>query len=176
MRYVWSICRRLSPSQASDAVCLITCGPIFKRFSFTWGGAEVQSMAFVQMLHWWFWAWPKLLSLSKLSVSLVMVNEWELGFLVTEGVLASTVHCYKRYLKWSPPLENCSSGNGKRPRWCRNILSLGHTGILHSSRLEMSSGMEECKITAWARNILSLAHAGILHSPMPEMSEEGLIF
>jgi hypothetical protein len=42
--------------------------------------------------------------------------------------------------------------------------------------LEMSSGMEECKITAWARNILSLAHAGILHSSMPEMSEEGLIF
>jgi hypothetical protein len=42
--------------------------------------------------------------------------------------------------------------------------------------LEMSSGMEECKITAWARNILSLAHAGILHSSMPEMSEEGLNF
>ncbi len=40
--------------------------------------------------------------------------------------------------------------------------------------LEMSSGMEECKITAWARNILSLAHAGILNSSMPEMSEEGL--
>ena len=86
--------------------------------------------------------------------------------------LSTITHCYKRYLKWSPPLENCSSGNGKRPRWCRNILSLGHTGILHSSMLEMSSGMEECKITAWARNILSLAHAGILHSSMPEMSEE----
>ncbi len=55
-------------------------------------------------------------------------------------------------------------------------MSLAHTGILHSSMLEMSSGMEECKVTAWARNILSLAHAGILHSSMPEMSEKGLIF
>jgi hypothetical protein len=42
--------------------------------------------------------------------------------------------------------------------------------------LEMSSGMEECKITAWVREKMSLAHAGILHSSMPEMSEEGLIF
>jgi hypothetical protein len=39
--------------------------------------------------------------------------------------------------------------------------------------LEMSSGMEECKITAWARDKMPLAHAGILHSSMPEMSEEG---
>jgi hypothetical protein len=42
--------------------------------------------------------------------------------------------------------------------------------------LEMSSGMEECKITAWARDNMPLAHAGILHSSMPEMSEEGLMF
>jgi hypothetical protein len=40
--------------------------------------------------------------------------------------------------------------------------------------LEMSSGMEECKITAWERNILSLAHAGILHSSMPENVRGGL--
>jgi hypothetical protein len=37
--------------------------------------------------------------------------------------------------------------------------------------LEMSSGMEECKITAWARDNMLLAYAGILHSSMPEMSE-----
>ncbi len=55
-------------------------------------------------------------------------------------------------------------------------MSLTHTGILHSSMLEMSSGMEECKITAWARYNMSLAHAGILLFSMPEMSEEGLIF
>jgi hypothetical protein len=42
--------------------------------------------------------------------------------------------------------------------------------------LEMSSGIEECKITAQARDNMSLAHAGILHSSMPEMSEEGLKF
>jgi hypothetical protein len=42
--------------------------------------------------------------------------------------------------------------------------------------LEMSSGMEECKITAWARYNMSLAHAGILQFSMPEMSEESLIF
>jgi hypothetical protein len=41
--------------------------------------------------------------------------------------------------------------------------------------LEMSSGMEECKITAWARDNMPLAYAGILHSSMPEMSKEGLI-
>ncbi len=86
------------------------------------------------------------------------------------------LHCYKRYLKCSSPLENCSSGNGKRPCWCWNILSLAHTGILHSSMLDMSSGMEECKITAWARYNMSLTHAVILHSSMPEMSEECLIF
>jgi hypothetical protein len=40
--------------------------------------------------------------------------------------------------------------------------------------LEMSAGMEECKITAWARDNMPLAHAGILHSSMPEMSEESL--
>jgi len=62
---------------------------------------------------------------------------------------------------------------GKRPCWCRNILSLAPTGILFSSMLEMSSGMEECKITAWARDKMFLAHAGILHSSMPEMSEKG---
>jgi hypothetical protein len=55
-------------------------------------------------------------------------------------------------------------------------LSLAHSGILHSSMLEMSSGMEECKITAWARDNTSLAHAVILHSSVPEMSEECLIF
>ena len=32
-----------------------------------------------------------------------------------------TIHCNKRYLKWSSPLENCSSGNGKRP-----LLGLEH--------------------------------------------------
>jgi hypothetical protein len=85
-------------------------------------------------------------------------------------------HCYKRYLKRSFPLENCSSGNGKRPCWCRKIFSLAHAAILHSSMLEMSSGMEECKITAWAKDNMPLAYAGILHSSMPEMSEEGLIF
>jgi hypothetical protein len=42
--------------------------------------------------------------------------------------------------------------------------------------LEMSSGMEECKITAWAKDNMPLAYAGILHSSMPEMSEEGLKF
>ncbi len=42
--------------------------------------------------------------------------------------------------------------------------------------LEMSSGMEECKITAWARDNMSLAYDGILHSSMLEMSEEGLKF
>ena len=42
--------------------------------------------------------------------------------------------------------------------------------------LEMSSGMEECKLTAWARDNMPLAYAGILHSSLPEMSEEGLIF
>ncbi len=55
-------------------------------------------------------------------------------------------------------------------------MSLAHTGILHSSMLEMSSGMEECKITAWARYNMSLAHAGILQFSMPEMSKEGLMF
>jgi hypothetical protein len=49
-------------------------------------------------------------------------------------------------------------------------------GILHFSMLEMSSGMEECKITAWARYNMSLAHAGILKFSMPDMSEESLIF
>jgi hypothetical protein len=42
--------------------------------------------------------------------------------------------------------------------------------------LEMSSGMEECKITAWARDNMPLAYASIFHSSMPEMSEDGLIF
>jgi hypothetical protein len=42
--------------------------------------------------------------------------------------------------------------------------------------LEMSSGMEEFKITAWARDNMPLSNTGILHSSMPEMSEEGLIF
>ncbi len=85
-------------------------------------------------------------------------------------------HCYKRYLKQSSPLENCSSGNGKRPcRW-RKIFSLTHTDKLHSSMLEMSSGMEECKITAWGKDNMPRTHAGILHSSMPEKSEEGLIF
>jgi hypothetical protein len=42
--------------------------------------------------------------------------------------------------------------------------------------LEMSSGMEECKITAWARDNMPLAYAGILHSSMPEMLEKGSIF
>jgi hypothetical protein len=54
-----------------------------------------------------------------------------------------------------------------------NIFSLTHTGILHSSMLEMSPGMEECKITSWERYNMSLTHAGILHSSMPERSEEG---
>jgi hypothetical protein len=42
--------------------------------------------------------------------------------------------------------------------------------------LEISSGMEECKIKVWARYNMSLAHAGILQFSMPEMSEEGLMF
>jgi hypothetical protein len=42
--------------------------------------------------------------------------------------------------------------------------------------LEMSSGMEECKIPAWAKDNMPLAYAGILHSSMPVMSEESLIF
>jgi hypothetical protein len=42
--------------------------------------------------------------------------------------------------------------------------------------LEMSSGMEECKITAWAKDNMPLAYAGILHSSMQEMSEERLNF
>jgi hypothetical protein len=42
--------------------------------------------------------------------------------------------------------------------------------------LEMSSGMEECEITAWAKDNMPLAYAGILHSSMPEMLEEGSIF
>ncbi len=65
-------------------------------------------------------------------------------------------------------------GMKKAPCWCWNILSLTHTGILHSSTSEiseeglifyilcspckvnlrkiqeMSSGMEKCKISAWA--------------------------
>ncbi len=90
--------------------------------------------------------------------------------------IAIVDHCDKRYLKRSSPLENCISGNGKRPCWCRNIFSLAHAGILHSSMLEMSSGMEECKITAWAKDNMPLAYAGILHSSMPEMSEESSIF
>ncbi len=53
------------------------------------------------------------------------------------------------------------------------ILSLAHTGILHSSMLEISSVMEECKITAWAMYNICLAHAGILQFSMPEMPEEG---
>jgi hypothetical protein len=76
-----------------------------------------------------------------------------------------------------------SSGKLQFWEWEKTLLVPEHfvprphcTGILHSSMLEMSSGMEECKITAWARNILSLVHAGILHSSMPKMSEEGLIF
>ncbi len=89
--------------------------------------------------------------------------------------LLVSLHCYKRYLKWSSPLENCSSGNGKRPCWCWNTLSLAHAGILHSSMLEMSSGMEECKITAWASDNMSLSHADILHFSRPEISEECLI-
>ncbi len=95
---------------------------------------------------------------------------------ISRPSLFKPLHCYKRYFKRSSPLENCSSGNGKSPCWCRNIFSLTHSGILHSSILEMSSGMEECKITAWARDNMPLAHAGILHSSMPEMSEECLIF
>jgi hypothetical protein len=42
--------------------------------------------------------------------------------------------------------------------------------------LEMSSGMEECKITGWTRYNMSLAHASILLFSMPEMSEKGLMF
>jgi hypothetical protein len=49
-------------------------------------------------------------------------------------------------------------------------------GTFCSSMLEMSSGMEECKITAMARDNISLAHDSILHSSMLEMSEEGLKF
>jgi hypothetical protein len=48
--------------------------------------------------------------------------------------------------------------------------------MLHSSMLEMSSGMEECIITAWAMDNMPLTHAGILHSSMPEMSEMGFMF
>jgi hypothetical protein len=42
--------------------------------------------------------------------------------------------------------------------------------------LDMSSGMEECKITTWAKDNMPLAYAGILLSSMPEMSEESSIF
>jgi hypothetical protein len=42
--------------------------------------------------------------------------------------------------------------------------------------LKMSSGIEECKITAWARDNMPLALADILHSSMPEISEKGLLF
>jgi hypothetical protein len=42
--------------------------------------------------------------------------------------------------------------------------------------LDMSSGMEEYKITAWTKDNMPLAYAGILHSSMPEMSEESSIF
>ncbi len=93
-----------------------------------------------------------------------------------KGIKKETMHCDKRYLKRSSPLENCISGNGKRPCWWRNIFSLAHADILHSSMLDMSSGMEECKITAWAKDNMPLAYAGILHSSMPEMSEESSIF
>ncbi len=48
-------------------------------------------------------------------------------------------HCYKAYSKWSSPLENFSSRKEKAPCWWRNILPLAHTGILHSSMLEISS-------------------------------------
>jgi len=50
-------------------------------------------------------------------------------------------HCYKNYLKWSSPLEKCRPGNEKPPCWCRNILPLAHTDILHSSMLGISSGI-----------------------------------
>ncbi len=73
-----------------------------------------------------------------------------------------------------------SSGKLQFWQWEKTLLVpehfvLAHTGILHSFMPEMSSGMEECKITAWARDNMSLAHAGILHSSMPEISEGGLI-
>jgi hypothetical protein len=41
--------------------------------------------------------------------------------------------------------------------------------------MEMSLGMEECRIPAWVRNKMSLANAGILHSSKLEMSEDGLV-
>jgi hypothetical protein len=46
-----------------------------------------------------------------------------------------------KYKIFSSSMENCSSGNGIAPCWCRNILSLAHAGILHSSMPEDVSGM-----------------------------------
>ncbi len=40
-----------------------------------------------------------------------------------------------------PKPTPCSSWNEKNPRWCWIILYLAHTGILHSSMPEMSSGL-----------------------------------
>ncbi len=56
-------------------------------------------------------------------------------------LLQGNMHCYKNYLKWSSPLEKYRPGNEKPPCWCRNILPLAHTDILHSSMLGISSGI-----------------------------------
>jgi hypothetical protein len=55
----------------------------------------------------------------------------------------------QKYNILKPPLENCSSGNGKAPRWCRNILPL-----------PMYSEVEDCKTPAWARDKLFIHGRG----------------
>ncbi len=50
-------------------------------------------------------------------------------------------HWYKSYSKWSSPLENCRSGNEKSPLLVQELFPLAHTGILHSSMLEISSNL-----------------------------------
>ncbi len=62
-------------------------------------------------------------------------------------------HCYKDYLKWSSPLEKCRPGNEKPPCWCRNILPLAHTDILHSSMLGISSGIWRRTFSVMLRKI-----------------------
>jgi hypothetical protein len=72
-----------------------------------------------------------------------------------------------KYKQCSFPMENYSSGNGKVPCWCGNMLSLAHAGILHSSMLEAIYGMEECKMPAWATDKMFPHQQGAF--PFPEL-------
>jgi hypothetical protein len=47
----------------------------------------------------------------------------------------------KKLLKMKLPSRIAVFGMEKAPSWCRNLLSLAHTGILHSSVPEMFFGL-----------------------------------